>query len=323
MTAFRVVVATDRIGDVSSREVGVALARGIAEYAQVAVVPLAAGGTDLAVAFAALVGAAPEVHDDRWLVRTPGRILLGLRQPSGPAWAPDATTSDFGDWIVATVTDEAEVILDLTGLTAQDGGAGLLERARASLTGRRLRGLVAEDELALPATGIGGGLARRAFAARIDVAELLGADAALAAWASDLGPGLDVAPGGGAAGTTGIAVLALGGELISTTQFCHHEARLDRTLAAADLVVTGCTALSAVDRGGPIVAAVAGWAEEAQRPCVLFTTGAGLARRELRTMGIEAAHLLASANPSEDDLRAAGARIAAGWVTGLASAHLD
>ena len=86
-------------------------------------------------------------------------------------------------------------------------------------------------------------------------------------------------------------------------------------LAAADLVVTGCSELSALDRGGPVVSAVTGWAADAQLPCVLFTTGAGLARRELRTLGLEAAHLLASATPSEADLTAAAARIATGWVS--------
>jgi len=82
-------------------------------------------------------------------------------------------------------------------------------------------------------------------------------------------------------------------------------------------VVTGCTELSALDRGGPVVQAVAGWADEAERPCVLFTTGAGLARRELRTLGLEAAHLLPAGPPTPDGLTATAARIAAGWVPGL------
>ena len=403
MKPFRVVVATDRIGDLDSLAAGVALARGIAEHAQVAVVPLAAGGPDLAVAFASLAGAEPvfearpqSVPDappqsgvdvqpvpgepprnefgaqpvpgepprnelgaqpvpgelprdefgsqpvpeepprneaasrrapapdwDRWLVRTPGRVLLGLLQPAVPAWAPNASTADFGDWIAMNVRDAQEVILDLTGLTAHDGGAGLLERARPCLEGRKVVGLVGADELTLPATGIGGGLARRAFAGRVDVAELLRADAALAAWAEGLREGIHVAPGGGAAGTAALAVLALGGDLTTATQFCYQQARLGDTIKASDLVVTGCRELSALDRGGPVVSAVAGWADTAQRPCVLFTTGPGLARRELRTMGIEAAHLIASERPSEAELSRAGARIAAGWVTGLAPAHLD
>ncbi|HQD96217.1 MAG TPA: glycerate kinase [Propionicimonas sp.] len=313
---FRVVLAADRIGALDSMTAGVALARGFAANAQVAVVPIAAGGPDLANAFASLVGSeAPAATADRWVVRAPGRILLGLSQPRTPNWRPDATTSHLGEWVAANVREEEEVVLDLTGLNAQDGGAGLLAAARSVLEGRRLVGVVAADELALPATGIGGGLAKRAFADRVDVADLLRADAALVAWADRLAPGLATAPGGGAAGTTALAVLALGGELVSGTQFCHRQAGLGGTLAAADLVVTGCSELSALDRGGPVVSAVTGWAADAQLPCVLFTTGAGLARRELRTLGLEAAHLLASATPSEADLTAAAARIATGWVS--------
>ncbi|MFZ0530087.1 MAG: glycerate kinase, partial [Propionicimonas sp.] len=110
---------------------------------------------------------------------------------------------------------------------------------------------------------------------------------------------------------------------LSATQYCYQEAGLENTLAASDLVVTGCTELSALDRGGPVVAAVSRWADAAQRPCVLFTTGAGLARRELRTLGIEAAHLVGSPDPSPAQLRLAGARIAAGWVTGSEPTRLD
>ena len=308
MSRLRVVVATDRIGHLDSLAAGTAVARGFAEHAAVAVVPLAAGGPDLASAVAALTGAEAEVERDRWCVRTPGLSLCGQRDA-------DPDSAGFGRWVAACAGDAPRVVLDLTGLNAQDGGAGLLAAARSVLEGRRLVGVVAADELALPATGIGGGLAKRAFADRVDVADLLRADAALVAWADRLAPGLATAPGGGAAGTTALAVLALGGELVSGTQFCHRQAGLGGTLAAADLVVTGCSELSALDRGGPVVSAVTGWAADAQLPCVLFTTGAGLARRELRTLGLEAAHLLASATPSEADLTAAAARIATGWVS--------
>jgi glycerate kinase len=191
------------------------------------------------------------------------------------------------------------------------------------LKARDLVGLVDGDDLELPATGIGGGLARRAFAARLDVADLLAADAALAARVRALGEGLETAPGGGAAGGTGSAILASGGRLESPTQFCYQESDLARTLRAADLVVTGCTELSALDRGGPVVRAVAQWAEAAQRPCLLVTTGAGLARRELRTLGIEAAHLLPPGPVTPEALADVAARIAGGWVSASGSPHVD
>ena len=48
-----------------------------------------------------------------------------------------------------------------------------------------------------------------------------------------------------------------------------------------------------------------------------------LARRELRTLGIEAAHLLASPVVSADALAGVARRISGGWVTGSGSARLD
>jgi glycerate kinase len=317
VSPLKAAVVTGRIGGLDPVEAGAALGRGLAGHAQVAVVPVAAGGPDLATAVGALWGVEPLLSADGWVVRGPGAVLLGLQQSPVPDWAPAATTADLGEWVAANLRpDDAQVVLDLTGVTAHDGGAGLLERAGAVLAGRDLLGLVDSTELDLPATGIGGGLARRAFAARLDIAELLGADAALAARARALGDGLDVVPGGGAAGGCGLAVLASGGRMLAATQFCHREADLDRTLAAADVVVTGCAELSALDRGGPVVTAVAEWAEAAQRPCLLVTGGAGLARRELRTLGIEAAHLLPPGPPTAAGLTAVAGRIAAGWVSG-------
>ncbi len=317
MTALRVAVVCGRIGDLDPVAAGTALARGIAPHAQVALAPVAAGGPDLASAVAALTGGEVETAGRGWLVRWPGAVLLGYTQPDAPSWAPGATTTDVGEWIAAAVGEAQLVVLDLTGVTAHDGGEGLLKAAGTALAGRELVGLVAPDERELPATGIGGGLARRAFAGRVDVAELLAADAVLAARAASLGEGLATAPGGGAAGGCGLAVLANRGALSTGTQYCHQLADLATTLARADLVVTGCTELSALDRGGPVVQAVAGWADEAERPCILFTTGAGLARRELRTLGLEAAHLLPPGPPTSEGLTATAARIAAGWVPGV------
>ena len=314
MKPLRVAVITGRIGDLDPVAAGTALARGVAVHAQVAFAPIATGGADLATAVAALIGAGTHTQGKGWVVRWPGSVLVGFGQAAVSAWAPDASTTDVGEWIAANVGDEQRVILDLTGVTAHDGGAGLLAEARTVLAGRELVGLVPPEELGLAATGIGGGLARRAFAARIDVAELLAADAELAARAATLGAGLATAPGGGAAGGCGLVVLSSGGTLKSGTQFCHHLAGLAETLSRADLVATGCTELSALDRGGPVVQAVAAWADAAERPCVLFTTGAGLARRELRTLGLEAAHLLPPGPPTEAGLTATAARIAAGWV---------
>ncbi len=325
MRQLRVVVATDRIGDLDSAAAGAALARGFAEHAQVAVVPLAAGGPDLARAVAAISGARVDLHVDRWQVRAGDTLLVGLRQQSGAAWRPGATTTDFGEWLDRCLAgcDASEVVLDLTGLSAHDGGAGLLAVAGPRLAGRSVLGVVAAGELEVPATGIGGGLARRAFTERVDVAELLRADAELTAYADRLGAGLATAPGGGAAGTVGLAVLANGGELLTGTQFCHRLSGLARTLPLADLVVTGCTELTPLDRGGDVVTAVSDWAGAAERPCIVFTTATGLARRELRTLGVESAHVVGPAPVTAELLTAAAARIAAGWLPGAPNRNVD
>lgn len=307
-------VVTGRIGELDPVAAGTALARGIAPHAEVALAPVAAAGADLGAAVAALTGGELRTRGRGWLVSWPGNVLLGFTQAEVPAWAPTASSAEVGEWVEEVVGAAQRVVLDLTGVTAHDGGAGLFEAAGPVLAGRELVGLVARDELELPATGIGGGLARRAFAGKVDVAELLRADADLAGWAATLGPQLATAPGGGAAGGCGLAVLGLGGALSTGTQFCHRLAGLEKTLALADFVVTGCADLSALDRGGPVVVAVAEWAEIAQRPCVLFTSGTGLGRRELRTMGIEAAHLLPPGPPSAAGLSATADRIASGWV---------
>jgi len=311
VSRLRVVVATDRIGGLDSLSAGTALARGFAAHAAVAVVPLAAGGPDLAAAVAALTGAEAEVERDRWCVRTDALALFGQRDA-------DPDSAAFGRWIAANLGDAQRVILDLTALGAADGGAGLLEEARDALAGRELIGIVDADDLELPATGINSGHAKRAYAVGADIADVLSADARLRAWAESLGDGLATRPGGGAAGGVALAVLGLNGRIATGQHYCHELASLGQTIAASDLVVTGTTSIGALERGGPVVAQVAAWAGEALRPCLAFTTGDALSRRELRTFGIEASYSL-DPNPSAEQLTALAARVASGWAGGASA----
>lgn len=308
---LRVVVATDRIGSLDSLAAGTALARGFAEHAAVAVVPLASGGPDLAMAVAALVGAQPVVERDRWSVQTSELALFGQRDA-------DPDSAGFGRWATANLGDARTVVLDLTGLGAADGGAGLLEEARDALAGREVIGIVDADDLELPATGINSGHAKRAYAAGADIADVLAADARLRAWADSLGEGLATRPGGGAAGGVALAVLGLNGRIATGQHYCHERASLGQTMVASDLVVTGTTSIGALERGGPVVAQVAAWAGESLRPCLAFTTGDALSRRELRTFGIEAAYSL-DPEPTADQLAALAARVASGWAGAAAA----
>ena len=317
MSTARVLVACDRIGDLDPLAAGRAIASGFATVAQVALLPVAAQGRDLPAALAALVSA--EVHEDGpgWWLASGELLVAGYTQPPGPAWQPQASTSDLGEWLRAVLAghDGGRVVLDLTGVSAHDAGAGLLAAAGPVLAGRQLDGLVRSAELDVPALGATGMLARRAHGAGVDLSDLLAADAGLRAWVEAHAPGQGSVPGSGAGGGTALVVLAAGGELITPTQFCYRLAGAASTVRAANLVVTGCTDLSALDRGGDVVSAVAGWADEAERPCIAFTTGTGLARRELRTFGLEAAHAV-GVPVTPGGLEAVAARIAAGWFPG-------
>lgn len=313
MNRPRVLVACDRIGTLTSAAAGTAIGRGLAEHADVAVVPLAIGGRELGEAIAALSGTALHADGRGWWVETASEVVIGWTQDAH-GWDPTATTEDVGAWIagVAAAHPTRPVSLDLTGITAIDGGAGLLAQAGDVLTGRLAAVIVAPDELTLPAAGLQGVVATRGYAAGRTVAEVLAADTAMQRHADQLGAGLATAPGGGAAGGTGLVALHLEGRLLSGPQYCHFLAGMASTLAAADLVVTGCTALSALDRGGPVVAAVAAWAEQAQKPCVAIATGLELSRREVRTFGLEAMHPL-PAEPDADALTAAAVRLGRSW----------
>lgn len=340
MSRPRVLVACDGIGGLDSAAAGAALASGFAQVADVAVLPLASGGRQLAAALSCLTGAQVHSEGSGWWLAAGERLCIGFGQPQRPGWHPEASTRDVGEWILLCLAARSEptVVLDLTGVTAHDGGAGLVAAAGSALAGRRLLGLVPAAELDLPATGAIGMLARRAHGAGVDLADLLTADRVLRAWAVELagkaelagrgepgaaaGTDLGVAPGSGAAGGTGLAVLAMGGELSSPTQYCYSLAGAERTFRTADLVVTGCTEMSALDRGGAVVSAVATWADQAERPCIAFTTGTALARRELRTFGLEEAHPV-PVPVTPDGLSAAAVRIAHSWFPGRPEQDVD
>ncbi|MCE1173707.1 MAG: glycerate kinase [Propionibacteriales bacterium] len=313
MNRPRVLVACDRIGTLSSAAAGTAIGRGLAEYADVAVVPLAIGGLELGEAVAALSGTPLRTDGPGWWVETASEVVIGWTQEAR-GWDPTATTEDLGRWVaaVSAAHPAVAVSLDLTGITAIDGGAGLWAQAGDVLVGRLSAAIVAPDELTLPATGLQGVVATRGYAAGRTVAEVLAADTAMQRHADQWGAGLATAAGGGASGGAGLVVRHLEGRLLSGPQYCHFLARLDATVAVADLVVTGCTALSALDRGGPVVAAVAEWADQAQKPCVALATGPELSRREVRTFGLEAMHPL-PADPDAAALTAAAVRLGRSW----------
>ncbi len=316
MRRARVLVACDRIGELDSAHAGAALARGfsaVAAVAAVAVVPLAEGGEELAAAFSALSSAELISDGAGWLAASDEVLVVGwTAEHSG--WHPEESSAALGGWVAEAVAraPRPRVAIDLTAVASLDGGVGLLAAARLALDGRDVVGIVTGDELDLPATGLSGVAARRGYAAGRDVAEVLAADARLKAAADAVGDGLATRPGGGAGGGCALAVLGLGGRLLTGPQFCHWVARAERTLGEADLVVTGTSELTALDRGGVVLAVVAEWAAQAGKPCVAFAGGEELSRREVRTFGLEATYLL-PAGVTEQGVTDLAERVAAGW----------
>ena len=191
--------------------------------------------------------------------------------------------------------------------------AGLATVAEVSLPAiaTEVIGVVAPEETDLVLLGLQGTVSRRGFAVRLDPAELLAAEAAMAGWLAALGS-TDF-PGAGAAGGAAAAVRALGGRVLRGAQLCAELAGLMRTLAQADAVITGCTAFHIGNRGGQVVRFVAELATDAQRPCLVFAGDSSLSRREMRSFGVESAHIV-EPGPLPQLLTAAAVRVAQGWT---------
>lgn len=345
----RVAVAADGFAGLDSAQVGAALARGWAQVADVAVVPVAVGGPPLAAAFAAVESGTTTQADRGWWATSPRSLLVGLDQPEAGLWDERASSLEFGRWAahrLAGSRPTERLVLDLTGVTAHDAGAGLLaglgaeadgdlsgglaaldtvrrvelEPVLRALDGLELIGVVDPAELTSPLLGLRGTLAARAFGARLDPARLLRADAAAGRWAAALGDGIVDLPGAGAAGGLGLAVLALRGTLTDGVGLCAGTARLTATVAGADLVVTGCDSFDVGTHGGAVVSRVAGIAEAALRPCVVFAGEVGVSRREMRTIGVEAAYPVPPGADPAAAITAAAARVAAGWFPAVGRA---
>lgn len=352
---LRVAVLSDSVAGLDPAEAGTAIARGWSDAAQVAVIPLASGGIPLAQALAHLLGGTVLTDGDRWAVDAHPSLAVGVAQPPAGPWAPHASTAGLGDWLAARLDAATRmpgtVIVDLTGMAAHDVGAGLLAGLGALADGD-LRGGLAElgavsrvdlsparrrlgeaqlvavsepGEDAALLLGLRGTLAERGFAAGLDPAGLIAADAQVSRWSSFLPGDPGQRPGSGAGGGAGLAILSLGGRLVDGPSLCAEMTGLEATLAAADLVVTACDSFDIGSRGGAVVRRVAEWAERAQRPCLVFARNCSVSRREMRTFGVEAAYEIGremDAGPGPA-LTAAARRIATGWLSGAASARLD
>ena len=113
-------------------------------------------------------------------------------------------------------------------------------------------------------------------------------------------------PGAGAAGGLGAALAALGARLVPGAQWVLDALRLDRHLAAVDLVVTGEGRVDATTRAGKAPAAVAAAAAARGVRCIVF---GGIVAEPLP--GVETVPLSGDPARAADDLRELGEELAA------------
>lgn len=278
-TTMRVLVISAGIGGLDPVAAGAAVASAWADLGhQVAVVPIGIGGAGLVAAVSTIPGA---------VVVTPG---------------PGESSAQVG-LDLAAARDARTILVDLTGDCPDDGGAGLvsalgglavsdgaIQVARSVVTGRTLVGVVRSDELETALLGVRGVAARRTYASGTpDIGAALAGDAVLARLAADLGMA-EPPSGAGAGNGLALAILALGGVVRTGPTALGELVGIDRSLAAADLVVAVAEALDFGGAGMAETLAAATWAEQALVPCVAVAASVQISGRELRTLGVESAY---------------------------------
>lgn len=339
----RVLLATGPVGDLAPRAVAVALARGFADAADVAVIGLAEGGAALGRALAGPDGEFESLSTG-WLAHGAGLVAVGgvASQPSDDPLAGSSSALGRLAGYAASRTPTGTLVVDLTGSApaCHDAGAGLLgalgavadvpldagpdalarlteldlHPVRELLADRPLVGVVPPGEVTDLLLGLRGITSRRGRAALVAAPRMLAVDDALERFARAAAPELAAAPGAGAAGGLGFAVLALGGRLATGAALAAEVWGLPRALAGADLVVTACDSFDFGSRGGGVVTELARRCDEAETPLVVVASALGMSGREMRVMGVESAHPIEPASDLEPALTETGRRLAAGWL---------
>jgi glycerate 2-kinase len=348
---MRIVVVSDRIGELSSRQAGELIAAGWPD-AEARVVPAGEAGHGFVDAFADAFGGAVEQMADPAGVGTLARTRVGTAlewEPSTPACGPipyDASSSAWGKAVQVALSDGPTTLyVDLVGPVVHDAGAGALaalgaradvpldrgvgalsglawldlDPVRERLGGTHLVGVVPESELSARLLGLRGITSRLGREHGEDPERMLAVDASLERLAARAAPEAAAAPGAGACGGLGFAVFALGGRLSTgpgvTLSTVAHGPR-------PDLVLTGCTTFDFARRGGGVVAEAVRLATAALCPCVVLAGEVFVGSREMRAMGIESAYgvlpdgapsPVAGWSPGEHELAELARRVARTW----------
>ena len=192
--------------------------------------------------------------------------------------------------------------LDETGAALPDGGAALSRCAALA----RPPSLPGEVELVL-AADVDNPLLGRHGAAEVfgpqkgaDRAAVADLEAGLARYAEVLAAAvhrdareLARAPGGGAAGGLGAALLALGGTRVSGAGLVRELSGLDAALDSADLVLTGEGSFDWQSLRGKLITAVAESAAARGLPCLVLAGQVSVGRREAAAVGVQDAYSVA------------------------------
>jgi glycerate 2-kinase len=348
---MRVLVASDTVGALTSRQAGEAIGSGWSG-ADVRVLPIGDSGTGFLAAYADLIGAPVDgAVEGSHLVSTAVAGDVAVVHLSGPpaegALPLTATSGPLGAALVRLLElRPRRVVVDLSGLAVHDGGAGLLGALGAGADGPldagvgpldrlnrvdltpvrdriadvELVGVVPAQQLQQPLLGLRGITSLAGRAADMDPADLLATDAALERFTGLAAPGVAAAPGAGACGGLGFAVLALGGRLVSGPELALTSEDGLRARSGVDLMVTGCSVFDFARRGGGVVSAVAELAAGSLCPCVLVAGEVVVGAREMRAMGIEAAYGVHESSVdqpagevTEAELRQTATRVARSW----------
>jgi glycerate 2-kinase len=165
--------------------------------------------------------------------------------------------------LAAAATGVHRVVVGVGGTATTDGGRGLVAAVDAH-----------RDELA--------GLELVAATATLETA--------LREWATETDGGLAVRPGAGAGGGIGFGLMLLGAERVNGTELVAGVSRLDDRVRAADLAVTALGVFDWESLRGRVVVGVTRAAQRAGRPTVVLAGRVEVGRRELASLGVDAAY---------------------------------
>lgn len=293
---MRVLVCADRLGALAPWDAGASIARAFVDAGagrtQVALVPLASAVDDLPGALERLGQPVEPVA-----ASTPSALASRLaRHPHGGAEHP--------------------ALIDLTPF-AHAGPSALREFVPAFGAPHPWTpspiGVIAADETDAVAFGLHGVAARHLYQAGAHPKEVLDADAHLRGLIERWG--VEDEPGLGASGGLGLAIAALGGRVTPAVDVCADAARLDASVARADLVVVVTDTVTTGNFGGPALLALAGRCPGASVPLLAVARQVDLSGRELREHGVESAAALGTdADAGGPAVQAAAASIARSWT---------